>query len=335
MNMHQKEPIVITYPLRCGIVLAGGEGKRLRSFVYRVRGSLIPKQYVNFIGSRSMLEHTFHRAEKLIHRNRLFTVITQNHLKYPEVRRQLSESSKDTIVVQPENKETAPGILLPLIQLYKRYPESTVVIFPSDHFIVEENLFMMHVYLAFRLVDRDPSRLVLLGIEPSDPEQDYGYILPGEKLTAPRLLNAHAVSKFIEKPGLNLVSSLIREGGLWNTMVMVFKPRMLLDRFRQTAAALYHAFERVNEALGEPFFPKIVEEVYRQIQPLNFSKSILEPLAKQEPSCLAVLPVRGVHWSDWGSEQRIADTLRPRCDPGFEEAPLAYPLGMAKISPSN
>ena len=49
-------------------------------------------------------------------------------------------------------------------------------------------------------------------------------------------------------------------------MVMVCKPRMLLDRFHQTAAALYHAFERVNDALGEPFFPKIVEEVAHEFQ---------------------------------------------------------------------
>jgi mannose-1-phosphate guanylyltransferase len=330
MNMHEGT-IGRTYPFRCGIILAGGEGKRLRSFVYRVRGTVMPKQYVNFIGTRSMLEHTFHRAEKLIHPNRIFTVITQDHLKYAEVRRQLSGSSKDTIVVQPENKETAPGILLPLIQLYKRYPESTVAVFPSDHFIVEENLFMMQVYLAFRLVEREPARLVLLGIEPSNPEQDYGYILPGERLIASRPLNAYAVSEFIEKPDLNLVSGLIRKGGLWNTMVMVFKPRMLLDRFRQTTAALYHAFERVNQALGEPFFSNIVADVYHKIQPMNFSKTILEPLAKRDPSCLAVLPVRGVHWSDWGSEQRIvADSVNARYGQRLKKVPLTRSMKTAK-----
>ena len=157
-------------PVRCGIVLAGGNGKRLAPFIRQIRADDLPKQYVNLSGSRSMLEHTFHRAEKLISPERLFTVVGRNHLEYPEARRQLLARPKGTIVVQPENKETAPGLLLPLMHLYKGYPTSTVAVFPSDHFIVEEDLFMLHVQRAFRVVEQDASRLVLLGVEPSSPE---------------------------------------------------------------------------------------------------------------------------------------------------------------------
>jgi mannose-1-phosphate guanylyltransferase len=75
---------------RCGIVLAAGEGKRLQPFIRRLRGDSLPKQYVNFTGTRSLLQHTFLRAEKLISRERLFTVVSQDHLNFPEVTRQLS-----------------------------------------------------------------------------------------------------------------------------------------------------------------------------------------------------------------------------------------------------
>ena len=148
----------------CGIVLAGGDGKRLQRLIHRLRGDMLPKQFVNFVGDGSMLESTFLRAEKLIPSDRIFTVANWAHLKYPEVRRQISSRPRGSIVVQPDNKDTGPGLLLPLMHVYKRYPESTVVVFPSDHFILEEDLFMSHVYLAYRAVERDPSRLVLLGI---------------------------------------------------------------------------------------------------------------------------------------------------------------------------
>jgi hypothetical protein len=69
----------------CGLVLAGGEGQRLRSFVRRLRGDALSKQYVKFTGAHSMLEHTFRRAEILIPRERLFAVVNQNHMKH-EVR---------------------------------------------------------------------------------------------------------------------------------------------------------------------------------------------------------------------------------------------------------
>src|ERR671922_552585 len=212
---------------RCGIVLAGGDGKRLQSLIDRLRGDGLPKQYMNFIGSRSMLEHTFQRAEKLISANHLFTVVNRDHLRFPDVRRQLSTRPAGNVVVQPENKETGPGLLLPLIHLIKRCPDSTVVVFPSDHFIEEADLFMVHVELAFRAVEREPSGLILLGMEPSGAEPEYGYILPGQLVESLLASGVREVSKFIEKPKPRSVRALILRGALWNTMVMVFKAEML------------------------------------------------------------------------------------------------------------
>ena len=142
-------------PTRCGIILAAGEGNRLRSFVENLRGDALPKQYVNFIGKRSMLEHTLYRAQKMIPAERLFTVVSQNHLKYPEVTRQLMGWPVARIVEQPANKDTGPGLLLPLAHVYKLYPDSTVAVFPSDHFILEEDLFSKLIFLF-----RSPETLI-------------------------------------------------------------------------------------------------------------------------------------------------------------------------------
>src|SRR5574341_12127 len=85
----------------CGLVLAGGEGQRLRSFVTRLKGDALPKQYVNFSGSRSMIEHTYSRVETLIPRERLFTIVNQTHLNFPEVNHQLRDRHRGTVIVQP------------------------------------------------------------------------------------------------------------------------------------------------------------------------------------------------------------------------------------------
>ena len=87
-----------TQPVRCGIVLAGGEGRRLQSFVYRFKGVNLPKQYVNFVGNRSMLEMAFERTEKLIFPDHLFTVVNQGHVQIPEVKRQVSSRLQGTVV---------------------------------------------------------------------------------------------------------------------------------------------------------------------------------------------------------------------------------------------
>jgi mannose-1-phosphate guanylyltransferase len=305
--MHRNEGCA---PERCGIVLAAGEGKRLRPFIHRMRGDRLPKQYVNFIGCRSMLEHTFSRAERLIEPERIFTVVGQDHLRYPEVRRQLSARETGTIVVQPENKETAPGLLLPLAHLYKRHDNAVVAVFPSDHFIVEEELFMAHVDLACRVVERYPDYLVLLGMEPRGPETDYGYILPGEALHRLAPLAVRPVIGFREKPDDDGAREMLRAGGLWNTMVMVSRASMLIDLVRSVSPPLHWFFERVRKAIGTSSEREVVAESYRCLDPVNFSTGILELFARQHASCLAVLPARGVTWSDWGSERRLVSTLK-------------------------
>ncbi|TMB74060.1 MAG: hypothetical protein E6J54_04340 [Deltaproteobacteria bacterium] len=297
-------------PAPCGIVLAGGDGKRLQPFIDRLGGGGLPKQYMNFIGTRSMLEHTFQRAETLISPDHLFTVVNQDHLRFPDVKRQLSSRPHGNVVVQPENKETGPGLLLPLIHLYKRYPDSTVVVFPSDHFIEDARLFMVHVELAFLAVERDPSGLILLGMEPSGAEPEYGYILPGRRVESLHPSGVCEVSKFIEKPERPSANALILKGGLWNTMVMVFKAEMLLDLVRRAAPTLSRFFDRISRAVGTDAETDVAEEAYRQMEPVNFSQGLLEPLSLQRPSPLLVLPVRGVHWSDWGSERRIMSALQ-------------------------
>ncbi|HUK57010.1 MAG TPA: sugar phosphate nucleotidyltransferase [Nitrospiria bacterium] len=291
--------------VRCGIILAAGEGKRLQPFIRQLRGKDLPKQYVNFVGTRSMLEHTFHRAERLIPSDRLFTVVGRDHLRHPEVWRQLSDRPKGSVILQPLNKETGPGIFLPLMHLHKQYPEAVVAVFPSDHFVLEEDLFMRYVDQACRVVEQDPSRLVLLGVEPRAPEPEYGYILPVDDTSPSSRLGICPVSRFIEKPDRRAAKELFHNGGLWNTMVMAFKAKTLLALASKVAPALWHSFQRIWHSVGTPAESEVVEDVYRRIEPVNFSKGLLEAISVQYASHLEVLPVRDVYWSDWGSERRI------------------------------
>lgn len=299
------------YPTRYGIVLAAGEGKRLQPLVRRLRGDALPKQYVSFIGPRSMLEDTFDRVELLLPRERVFTVVGEHHLNFPGVGRQLAGRLEETIIKQPENKDTGPGVLLPLMHVYKRQPEATVAVFPSDHFVLEGDLFMKHVSLAFHAVERNPSLFVLLGIEPSEPEPEYGYILPkGDREESSSGLTIRRVRRFVEKPDSIAARELILNGGLWNTMVMVFRVKTLLDIVRDVDRELYASFEEIRKAIGTRDETSRVKEIYRRLKPSNFSKGIIEPLPARHPSCLSTLAVRGVLWSDWGLPRSIERVLR-------------------------
>lgn len=293
-----------------GIILAAGEGKRLQSYVQEIKGEPLPKQYVNLIGRRSMLEHTFDRTEKLIPTRQILTVIGRHHLSRTEVRRQLARRPQETLIVQPANRETGPGILLPLMFVYKCCPQAIVTIFPSDHFVLEENLFMNHAKLAVHAVQQDPSRIVLLAIEPNKPETEYGYVIPHEDVGELCRFGTRGVSAFIEKPNTELASKLVMAGGLWNTMTMVFKADTLLRLVRSIYPVLYRDFSRIHEALGTREEQSTIDEVYENLEPVNFSKQILERIAVDYRESISVLPVREVFWSDLGSQKRVLRVLR-------------------------
>src|ERR1041384_7204906 len=61
------------------LALAGGDGVRLSEYVQRRFGRRIPKQYCCLLGTRSMLQHTLERLNKLTPPSRTLTVIGNDH----------------------------------------------------------------------------------------------------------------------------------------------------------------------------------------------------------------------------------------------------------------
>lgn len=61
------------------VILAGGEGERMRSLIEQWLGSHKPKQYCTFVGTRSMLQHTVDRAASLTPPIRTVAVVAREH----------------------------------------------------------------------------------------------------------------------------------------------------------------------------------------------------------------------------------------------------------------
>jgi mannose-1-phosphate guanylyltransferase len=298
-----------THP-RAAVVLAGGDGRRLESFVRRLRGDTLPKQYVALYGSRSLLEHTFTRVERLVPPDRIMTVVTLNHLRYADACRQLADRPTNTVIVQPRNRDTGPGLLLPLAHLQRRSGDALVAVFPSDHYVSNDPALMHHVDTAFRTVERRPELIVLLGVRPDAPETDYGYVVPGSAIVADGRSEVWSVRRFMEKPTVHQAAQLLQDGALWNTSILVFRLRMLLDLMWSIAPTLSLRFLEIADALDTPRAREVIEEVYQGVPPVNLSRGILELVSDRWPSRLAVLPIDEAFWSDWGVEHRILRDLR-------------------------
>lgn len=282
-----------------GIVLAAGEGTRVRTFLTQLCGGPGIKQFCAVIGRRSMLEHTLARVEQLIPRERILVVVSSDHRT--EVDAQLAHWPVDNVIFQPLNRDTAPGILLPLAYLSHRDPLATVAVFPSDHFIVQEDRFMAVVDRAVAEVQHFP-QLMLLGVVPDGAEEGYGWIEPAAAEVGRA---SRAVQRFWEKPSLVEAQTLLERDALWNTFVFIGWAPTLWAMVRQVAPDLFHAFTDIRRVLSTPCAPLVTERVYKTLRAVNFSSEVCEP----HTAWLRVLPMPDVGWSDWGTVERIWASL--------------------------
>ncbi|MBI2564182.1 MAG: NTP transferase domain-containing protein, partial [candidate division NC10 bacterium] len=161
------------------VVLAGGDRTRLRAFTRETLGTERPKQFCRIIGTRSMLRHTWDRAAQVVDPARIVTIITAGQERYLD--EEAREGVPGTVLVQPENKETAAGLLLPLLWIARRNPAASAAVFPSDHFIWMEERFARSVRTALAAAEYWPHRLTLLGVEAEGLEMGYGWIAPGAR----------------------------------------------------------------------------------------------------------------------------------------------------------
>ena len=315
------------------IVLAGGEGTRVRGFLKQLCGGTGLKQFSPIIGRRSMLQHTLDRMQQLVPAERTLVVVGAH--QSAEAARQLAHWPQPNIIYQPANRDTAPGILLPLSYITHWDPSATIIVSPSDHFVRDENRFMESVARALADLKRHPDKMVLLGMTPEQgQETEYGYI---QLKKQPRATLTRPVAGFVEKPPLALARRLIDQGALWNTMVFTVRSTTLWQMVRETVPSLYNSFGLIQSMLGSIHAPGIVQHVYQTIPNINFSSDICAPVAKK----LRVLKVPNVGWSDWGT---VASILRSLIDMGqletfrmrLEESqvhPSWYAASLAEIDP--
>jgi mannose-1-phosphate guanylyltransferase len=294
---------------RAAVVLSGGDSRRLASFVRRLRGDALPKQYVTLYGAHSLLERTFERVERLVPPDRIMTTVTRDHLRHADACRQLAGRPLHTVVVQPRNRDTGPGLLLSLAHLHRRREDALVAVFPSDHYVSNDSALVARVETAFEVVKRRPDLVVLLGVPSNAPDSDYGYLMPGHSMDGDGVFGVRSVRRFIEQPTTSQAEFLVQNGALWNTSILVFQLQMLRELMACVAPMLWVRFMEIAESLDTPSADEVIEEVYQQVPAVSLSRGILESVSDWSPSRLAVVQLEEAFWSDWGVEQRILRDL--------------------------
>ncbi len=288
---------------RWAIILAGGDGTRLRSFTRSITGDERPKQFCPIVGGRTLLDQTRDRVASSVSQDQTLLVLTESHERF--YKHLAASLCHDLLLIQPENKGTAPAIIYALMRIAWKSPDAIVAIFPSDHYFSDDKAFMSHVESAFDAARARPETVTLLGITPESPEVEYGWIEPQTSILGrlPRAISR--VRRFWEKPSANLANDLMKRGCLWNSFVMVGRVDAFLGMARRTLPELCDCFAAVVPSFETPTELSELRELYSWIPSTNFSQEVLA----MRPDDLAVMKVDEVGWSDLGEPSRVLTTL--------------------------
>ncbi len=314
------------------VVLAAGEGRRLLPLTRALHGRDVPKQFAEIEPGASMLQTTLERIAPLVPERRTIVVVDRSQERV--ARRQLERFSGTDLLLQPVNRDTGPGILLPLARILARDPAASVAVFPSDHHVPRPAPFLLAVRRAVAEASSRARSVVLLGIVPDGAEGEYGWIVPGPApVRTGRGLGR--VLRFVEKPDRDTAERLLATGALWNAFVMAGRAGALWALARTGMPAAAHLFAALVPEIDGPREAEAVAALYERVRPANFSRAVLE-----RARGLLVAPVAGSGWSDWGSPARVfrslegegsLETLFGRIRPGVALAGAGPPPSRALV----
>jgi mannose-1-phosphate guanylyltransferase len=276
------------------IVLAAGEGMRLRSLTADGAGNTVPKQFCSLDGRTSLLTHTLTRAAAVVARERISAIVAPTHRRYWQS--SLSALPASNIVVQPANRGTAIGILLPALRIARHDPNANIVILPSDHYVADERVLEIAIRRALEEIGDHARGVALLGIEAEEPDAELGYVVPKAGTGA----TFGEVQRFVEKPPLVEARRLCANGALWNSFILVCRVQSLVKLYMPRCPDVVEILQDTD--LGEY---EVLSELYRELSPVDFSHQI----ATGQEEHLAVMSVPPCGWNDLGTPRRLAHTI--------------------------
>src|SRR4030095_11662 len=283
------------------VVLAGGEGVRLRPLIRQLYDQDVPKQYAVLTGGRTLLEQTLERIRPIVPPERTVVVTMASHLRYFARELRYSEGGPHVlaqpqdrgtarallywggglrVLPQPQDRGTAAGILLAAHCIQSRDHGAPMTIFPADHFVRDEATFRRFIGIMGGFVEKHPEWLVAMGVSPTGAEPEFGWIQPGERLPAAGYAPIFRTRRFVEKPSTEMAAGLWAAGALWSTFIVAGSTWAFIDAGRECGPRLDERLARAVAFTGAEHEHWALGQAFALAPSGNFSRSVLQMTTK-------------------------------------------------------
>lgn len=274
------------------LIMAGGVGSR---FWPKSRNHF-PKQFIDILGiGKSLLQLTYERFLNICPNDQIFILTNESYSDL--VAEQLPAILKANILLEPSRNNTAPCIAYAIYKIGQLNPDANIVVAPSDHLILKEDVFLNKIAQALDFSAKNDA-LLTLGITPTRPDTGYGYIqyqdfsienqgVPGE---------IKKVSAFMEKPVLAKAEEYLQSGDyVWNAGIFIWSAGSLKKAFEKYAPEITGLFESGLPFYNTPEEANFIAKNYPLSPNISIDYAILE-----KADNVYTIPA-DIGWSDLGT----------------------------------
>lgn len=263
------------------IILSGGSGQRLWPLSNDIRSKQFIRIFENENGECESMIQRVYRQIKSVDPNAKITIATSRK-QASAIKNHLGE--KVSICTEPARRDTFPAIALASVFLKDKENvglDEPVIVCPVDPFVDDD--YFEAIKKLSELVEKGDFKLNLMGVEPTEPSEKFGYIIPETKQSRSK------VAEFKEKPDRETAKKYIADGALWNCGIFGFKLGYLLD-----IAHKLIDFTDYNDLYNK----------YETLTKISFDYAVVE-----KENAIQVMRFNG-RWKDVGSWLTFTDELK-------------------------
>lgn len=274
----------------CALIMAGGVGSRF----WPQSTPENPKQFLSLVSEKAMIQMTYDRMKKIVPKEKIFIVTNYNYVD--KVKEQIPEIKDINIITEPCSRNTAPCILLSTIYIKNIYKNTNIVCVSSDSHIENENKFMDDISLANEFATKKQDAIVTIGIKPTRPETNYGYIK--YEHSDDKVLK---VLRFVEKPNLELAKKYYESKEyLWNAGMFIFNAESILKEFENNVPKEYNLLINLPKHINSEYY-KFLNKNYEKCEKISIDYAVME-----KSNNVYTIPTE-IGWDDigtWNSVER-------------------------------
>jgi mannose-1-phosphate guanylyltransferase len=253
------------------VIMAGGLGTRF----WPMSRTSHPKQFIDILGTgETLLQQTFNRFSSLIKKENI--LIVTNEIYKDLIKQQIHGIKEEQILCEPSRRNTAPCIAYANYRILEKDPDAKIVVAPSDHIILKEELFLKNIQTALEAAGEN-DWLLTLGIPPSRPDTGYGYIQFIDGSPYPKASHLKKVKTFTEKPNLELAVTFLQSGDfLWNSGIFIWSLKSIMKAFKAFLPEVDILFKKGAGKYGTPAELDFIDGAYTLCKSISIDYGIME-----------------------------------------------------------